>query len=149
DILLVEVLEHRGLATIHPAREHEQQELKRRDRHGRRSYRADPRPGRTHAERRAARPDPSRCFPPIVSWHRTGSGNRLACASYQGDLMSIGWKTSIAAVVACAAGVAGGVTYAKQARPEYSLVPAGAAKFAPLDPKNPNGVQQAVLSGDP
>lgn len=63
--------------------------------------------------------------------------------------MNIGWKTSIAAVVACAAGVAGGATYAKQARPEYSLVPAGAAKFAPLDPRNPNGVQQAVLSGDP
>jgi hypothetical protein len=48
--------------------------------------------------------------------------------------MSIGWKTGIAAVVACASAVASGVTYAKQARPEYSLVPAGAAKFAPLDP---------------
>jgi hypothetical protein len=63
--------------------------------------------------------------------------------------MSIGWKTSVAAVVACAVGVAGGITYAKQAKPEYTLVPAGAAKFAPLDPKNPNGIQQAVLSGDP
>jgi hypothetical protein len=63
--------------------------------------------------------------------------------------MSIGWKTSVAVVAACAVGVAGGITYAKQAKPEYALIPAGSAKFAPLDPKNPGGFQQAVLSGDP
>lgn len=62
--------------------------------------------------------------------------------------MRIGWKTSVPVVAAFAVGIAGGITYAK-AKADYVLVPAGAAKFAPLDPKNPGGIQMAVLSGDP
>lgn len=62
--------------------------------------------------------------------------------------MSNGWKVSIAMAAACAVGVVGGVTYAK-AKAEYVLVPAGGAKFAPVDPSNPGGPQIAVLSGDP
>lgn len=62
--------------------------------------------------------------------------------------MRIGWKVMVPVLAAFAIGVFGGVTYAKQAKPEYVLVGAGAAKFAPLDPKNPGGLQVAVLSGD-
>jgi len=62
--------------------------------------------------------------------------------------MRIGWKTSVLVVAAFAVGIAGGITYAK-GKAEYVLVPAGGAKFVPLDPKNPGGFQQAVLSGDP
>jgi hypothetical protein len=62
--------------------------------------------------------------------------------------MNIGWKTCVAVVAAGALGVAGGITYAK-AKLDYTLVPAGSAKFGPLDPKNPGGAQIAVLSGDP
>lgn len=62
--------------------------------------------------------------------------------------MRIGWKTSALVVVAFAVGIAGGITYAK-GKAEYVLVPAGGAKFAPLDPKNPGGIEMAVLSGDP
>jgi hypothetical protein len=63
--------------------------------------------------------------------------------------MRIGWKVSITAGFAFALGIAGGVTIAKTAKPEYVLVPAGGAKFSPVDPKNPAGIQMAVLSGDP
>jgi hypothetical protein len=63
--------------------------------------------------------------------------------------MRIGWKVSVLVVTAFALGIAGGVTVAKSAKPDYVLVPAGSAKFAPLDPKNPGGGQMAVLSGDP
>jgi hypothetical protein len=35
------------------------------------------------------------------------------------------------------------------AKPPYLMVPAGAATFAALDPKNPDGLHQAILSGDP
>ena len=62
--------------------------------------------------------------------------------------MRIGWKTSILAVAAFAVGIAGGITYAKT-KAEYVLIPSGGAKFAPVDPKNPGGIQMAVLSGDP
>jgi hypothetical protein len=44
---------------------------------------------------------------------------------------------------------AGRVAYSTPAKDPYVMVPAGAAKFMPLDPKNPHGLQQAVLSGDP
>jgi hypothetical protein len=47
--LLLEILDDVSLAAVHPAREHEQQELERRDRHLRRSYRAETRFGRLHA----------------------------------------------------------------------------------------------------
>lgn len=63
--------------------------------------------------------------------------------------MRIGWKTSVTVGAAFALGAIGGVTIAKTAKPEYVLVPNGTAKFAALDPKNPGGIQQAVLSGDP
>jgi hypothetical protein len=64
--------------------------------------------------------------------------------------MRIGWKTSITVITAVALGaVVGGVTVAKTAKPEYVLIPGSEAKFSPLDPKNPNGFQMAVLSGDP
>lgn len=43
----------------------------------------------------------------------------------------------------------GGLTYGKPAKPPYVMVAAGAATFAPLDPKKPQGLHQAVLSGDP
>jgi hypothetical protein len=62
--------------------------------------------------------------------------------------MQIGWKTSIAMAAALVVGAAGGITYAKT-KLDYVLVPAGSAKFAPLDPKSPGGLQIAVLSGDP
>jgi hypothetical protein len=62
--------------------------------------------------------------------------------------MRIGWKTSVMVVAAFAVGIAGGITYAK-AKQDYVLVPAATAKFAPVDPKNPGGIQMAVLSGDP
>jgi hypothetical protein len=63
--------------------------------------------------------------------------------------MRIGWKISVTVVAAFALGIAGGVTIAKTAKPEYVLVPSGTAKFAPVDPKSPGGLQMAVLSGDP
>jgi hypothetical protein len=63
--------------------------------------------------------------------------------------MRIGWKTTVTVVAAFSVGVLGGVTIAKTGKPEYVLVPAGSAKLAPVDPKNPGGIQQAVLSGDP
>jgi len=63
--------------------------------------------------------------------------------------MRIGWKTSVTVGAAFALGAIGGVTVAKTAKPEYVLVASGTAKFASLDPKNPGGIQQAVLSGDP
>jgi hypothetical protein len=62
--------------------------------------------------------------------------------------MRIGWKTSVTAVSALALGVAGSAVYAKTAKPDYVLVPTGEAKFAPLDPKMPGGLQMALLSGD-
>lgn len=62
--------------------------------------------------------------------------------------MRIHGKTTLVAAGAFAAGIIGGVTYAKGAKPEYTLVPAGSAKLAPLDPKNPSGIQLALLSGD-
>jgi len=63
--------------------------------------------------------------------------------------MRISWKICVPVVAALALGLAGGVTIAKTTKPEYVLVPAGAAKLAPLDPKNPGGIQMAVLSGEP
>ncbi len=63
--------------------------------------------------------------------------------------MRIGFQTTVMVVAALAVGVLGGVTIAKTAKPEYTLVPSGSAKFGPLDPKNPGGAQMAVLSGDP
>jgi len=63
--------------------------------------------------------------------------------------MRIGWKTSAPVAAALALGIAGGVTVAKTAKPEYVIVPSGGAKFAPVDPKSPGGLQMAVLSGDP
>ncbi|HEX2687584.1 MAG TPA: hypothetical protein VHN14_13245 [Kofleriaceae bacterium] len=62
--------------------------------------------------------------------------------------MRIGWKTSATVVAAFALGAIGGVTVAKTAKPEYSLVPAGTAKFGPIDPKNASGPQASPLSGD-
>jgi len=41
-----------------------------------------------------------------------------------------------------------GAADAKGAKPPYVLVPAGSAKFAPLDPRAPHGPQLAVVSGD-
>jgi quercetin dioxygenase-like cupin family protein len=43
---------------------------------------------------------------------------------------------------------AAGDTHAKGSRPPYNFVPGGTAKFAPIDPKAPHGVQVAVVSGD-
>jgi hypothetical protein len=48
-VLLLDVFEDLDLASVYPAREREQQKLKRHDRHVRRSYRAEPRFGRIHA----------------------------------------------------------------------------------------------------
>jgi len=63
--------------------------------------------------------------------------------------MRIGFQTTVTVVAAFAVGVLGGVTIAKTAKPDYALIPSGTAKFAPVDPKNPGGIQMAVLSGDP
>jgi hypothetical protein len=63
--------------------------------------------------------------------------------------MRIDWKRSVLVVAAFAIGIAGGIAYAK-GKAEYVLVPAGGAKFVPLDPKIPfGGVEIAALSGDP
>jgi hypothetical protein len=63
--------------------------------------------------------------------------------------MRIASKTGIAVGAAFALGIIGGITYAKNTKPDYVLIPSGTAKFAPLDPKNPGGPQISVLSGDP
>jgi hypothetical protein len=63
--------------------------------------------------------------------------------------MRTSWKVSGIAVAAFGLGIAGGFTYAKQGKLEYTMTPAGTAKFAPVDPKQPAGIQMAVLSGDP
>ena len=62
--------------------------------------------------------------------------------------MRMSWKTSVLVVTALAVGITSGVTYAN-GKAEYVLIPAGGAKFAPLDPKIPFGAQIALLSGDP
>ena len=59
------------------------------------------------------------------------------------------WKLPTVVVSALAVLAAGRLAYSRPARHPYVMVPAGAANFAPLDPKNPQGLQQAVLSGDP
>src|SRR3977135_4126122 len=59
------------------------------------------------------------------------------------------WKVPAIAAIAFGAGIVGGATYATQAKLDNTLVPAGTAKFASLDPKNPGSPQMAVLSGDP
>jgi quercetin dioxygenase-like cupin family protein len=43
----------------------------------------------------------------------------------------------------------GRLAQSRPARHPYVMVPAGAANFVLLDPKKPQGLQQAVLSGDP
>ena len=43
----------------------------------------------------------------------------------------------------------GGLAHSKPAKPPYVMVAAGAATFVPLDPQKPQGLHQAVLSGDP
>jgi hypothetical protein len=63
--------------------------------------------------------------------------------------MRIGWKVPTLVAGAFALGTFGGITYAKQEKPAYVLVPAGQAKFGPLDPTNPKGAQFGVISGDP
>jgi hypothetical protein len=63
--------------------------------------------------------------------------------------MRVGLKTGIAITIAFVLGIVGGSTYAKQDKPEFVSVPAGAAKFAPIDPGNPKGAQMAILWGDP
>ena len=64
--------------------------------------------------------------------------------------MPIKWKlTAVAVSGLVVLGGLVGVSYAKPPKPGYVLVPAGAASFALLDPKNPQGLQQAILSGDP
>jgi hypothetical protein len=59
------------------------------------------------------------------------------------------WKLRTVIVSALALLAAGGLAHGRAARHPYVIVPAGAADFAPLDPKKPNWLQQAVLSGDP
>jgi hypothetical protein len=63
--------------------------------------------------------------------------------------MRIVWKVSVIVLSAFALGIFSGVTLAKPGKPDYVLVAAGASKFAAVDPKNPAGIQMAVLSGDP
>jgi hypothetical protein len=59
-VLLLEVLDDLALAAVHPAGEHQQQELKRRGRHARPSYaRSAPRSVGAMRERRAASLDGS------------------------------------------------------------------------------------------
>ena len=55
------------------------------------------------------------------------------------------WKLGVVAALSLAIG---GVSSAGP-KPEYALVPPSAAKLVPLNPKNPQGGQMAVLSGDP
>jgi hypothetical protein len=64
--------------------------------------------------------------------------------------MPINWKlTAITiSILATLSGVVG-VSHAKQPKPGYVMIPSGSASYALLDPKNPQGLQQAILSGDP
>ncbi len=58
-------------------------------------------------------------------------------------------SSSCAALVIGAFAIASaGAADAKGPKPPYAIVPAGTAKFAPLDPRAPQGAQLAVLSGD-
>jgi hypothetical protein len=61
-VLLLEVLEDLALAAVYPAREHQEQELERRDRHAQQTYRAGPDSAGPIRERRAARCDVFRWF---------------------------------------------------------------------------------------
>jgi hypothetical protein len=63
-------------------------------------------------------------------------------------MQAIGKKIRIGAIAAFAAGIMGCATHGEGTKPPFTLVPAGAAKFAPLDPSNPGGIQMALLSGD-
>jgi hypothetical protein len=58
------------------------------------------------------------------------------------------WNVSSAVIAALTVGGLVAIADAKPAKPEYVLVGAGTSKFAPLDPKNPGGIQISVLSGD-
>jgi len=60
------------------------------------------------------------------------------------------WKRTAFAISALVAlsGVVG-VSYAKPSKLSYVMIPSGSASFALLDPKTPQGLQQAILSGDP
>jgi hypothetical protein len=58
-------------------------------------------------------------------------------------------KLPVVIVSALALLASGGLAQSRPARRPYVMVPAGAANFVLLDPKKPQGLQQAVLSGDP
>jgi hypothetical protein len=61
--------------------------------------------------------------------------------------MKNAWKLTL--LIALAVLATGSLAYSRTAKSPYVMVPAGTASFVPLDPKNPKGLQQAVLSGDP
>ena len=66
--------------------------------------------------------------------------------------MKTPWKRPTFVVSTLAMLGAGELAHGKaapHARPPFLMVSAGAASFAPLDPKNPHGLHQAILSGDP
>jgi hypothetical protein len=58
-------------------------------------------------------------------------------------------KLSTLSISALCLGIGAASVYAKGAKPDMTIVPAGTAKFAPADPKQPKGIQIAVLEGDP
>ena len=66
--------------------------------------------------------------------------------------MRIDWKLPLVAAAGMAIGAIGGISYAKdeaKKKQEYNLVVGGTAKWSPVDPKNPKGMQMSVISGDP
>jgi len=82
-ILFLEKRDDLKLAAVHPAREHEQQELQRRDRHLRRSYRAEIQFGWRHAGGPSGRACSFRRF------HRSCAGTRRVHHGLcRGDVLS-------------------------------------------------------------
>jgi len=59
------------------------------------------------------------------------------------------WKLPAVVVSTLAVLAVAKLAHSGPARHPYVMIPAGAANFVPLDPKNPQGLHRAVLSGDP
>jgi|GEM_PF-2089149 len=59
------------------------------------------------------------------------------------------WKLPTVVVSTLAVLVVAKLAHSGPARHPYVMIPAGAANFVPLDPKDPQGLHRAVLSGDP
>jgi quercetin dioxygenase-like cupin family protein len=62
--------------------------------------------------------------------------------------MKSSWKLPLAAST-LAVLAASQLAHGKPAKHPYVMVPSNTSTFVPLDPKNPQGLQRAILAGDP